>query len=133
MTGSLRQSPDTPPPWPPYHPVMHDQPPRHLHLDRERGLDVEWSDGRRCHYPLAWLRRMSPSADARELRREIESNPLTVLPSGGDSGPLRAESIEPVGTYAIRLRFSDGHASGIYSWQYLREIEPPDATKGSDS
>lgn len=108
-----------------YHPRMPDAPPRHLHLDRERGLDVEWADGRRCHYPLAWLRRMSPSADARELRREIESNPLTVLPSGGDAGPLRAEAIEPVGTYAIRLRFSDGHASGIYSWSYLREIEPP--------
>lgn len=104
---------------------MDDQPPRHLHLDRERGLDVEWPDGRRTHYPVAWLRRMSPSADARELRKEIESNPLTVLPSsGGGGGPLRADAIEPVGNYAIRLRFSDGHASGIYSWRYLREIDP---------
>jgi DUF971 family protein len=67
---------------------------------------------------------MSPSADSKELRKELESNPLAVLPSGPSSGPLRAEAIEPVGNYAIRLRFSDGHASGIYSWRYLREIEP---------
>lgn len=104
--------------------TMDDLPPRHLHLERDRGLDVEWTDGRRIHYPIAWLRRMSPSADARELRKEMDANPLTVLPASAASGPLTATAIEPVGNYAIRIRFSDGHASGIYSWQYLREIEP---------
>lgn len=99
-------------------------PPRHLHLDRARGLTIEWPDGRSVFYPVAWLRRMSPSADARELRKELDQNPLAVLPSGGDVGPLRAEGIEAVGNYAIRIRFSDGHASGIYSWTYLRGIEP---------
>jgi len=103
---------------------MDDRPPRHLHLDRERGLDVEWSDGRRIHYPIPWLRRMSPSADARELREELASNPLAVLPSSGSDARITATGIEPVGNYAIRIRFSDGHASGIYSWSYLREIEP---------
>ena len=104
--------------------MMDDLPPRHLHLERDRGLDVEWTDGRRIHYPITWLRRMSPSADARELRKELDANPLAVLPTSAASGPLTATSIEPVGNYAIRIRFSDGHASGIYSWQYLREIEP---------
>ena len=101
-----------------------DPPPRHLHLDRARGLTIEWPDDRTVFYPVGWLRRMSPSADARELRKELDRNPLTVLPSGGDAGPLRAEGIEPVGNYAIRIRFSDGHASGISSWSYLRSIEP---------
>ncbi|MCP4067565.1 MAG: DUF971 domain-containing protein, partial [Phycisphaeraceae bacterium] len=36
---------------------------------------------------------------------------------------------EPVGNYAIRIRFSDGHSSGIYAWSYLRSIEPD--TEGS--
>lgn len=113
--------------------AMDDQPPRHLHLERDRGLDVEWTDGRRIHYPIAWLRRMSPSADARELRKEMNANPLTVLPASAASGPLTATAIEPVGNYAIRIRFSDGHSSGIYSWQYLREIEPGrDQDPGSD-
>ena len=81
---------------------------------------MEWPDGRRVHYPIAWLRRMSPSADSKELRKELDSNPLAVLPTSRATGPLRAESIEAVGNYAIRLRFSDGHAAGIYSWRYLR-------------
>jgi DUF971 family protein len=67
---------------------------------------------------------MSPSADARELRKEIDRNPLTVLPAGGATGVLRAEQIEPVGNYAIRIHFNDGHRTGLYSWKYLREIEP---------
>jgi DUF971 family protein len=66
---------------------------------------------------------MSPSADARELRKEIARNPLTVLPGGGPDR-LRAERIEPVGNYAIRIHFNDGHRTGLYSWKYLRTIEP---------
>jgi len=107
-----------------------DQPvikPRKLDLDRERGLTVTWSDGRVSIYPIAYLRKMSPSADARELRENLERNPLTVLPatavSSGDQ-PLRAHSAELVGNYAVRLRFSDGHDTGIYSWAYLRQIDP---------
>ena len=73
---------------------------------------------------------MSPSADAKALREAIAANPLTVLPASRSSGPLVAESAELVGRYAIRIRFSDGHDTGIYSWRYLREIDP-DAPKAS--
>jgi DUF971 family protein len=98
-------------------------PPRRLHLDRSRGLEIEWADGARSFFPTAYLRRMSPSADARHLREELARNPLTVLPSGGDA-PLEATSAELVGQYAVRIGFSDGHSTGIYSWAYLREIDP---------
>lgn len=101
-----------------------DERPVHLELDRAKGLHVTWADGVRSFYPVAHLRRQSPSADARELREQLVSNPLTVLPSSGDAGPLRAESIELVGHYACRIRFSDGHDTGIYSWRYLRSIAP---------
>ena len=69
---------------------------------------------------------MSPAADAKQLREEMQSNPLTVLPSsmGDASGPIAAVSAELVGNYAIRIVFSDGHRTGIYSWGYLREIDP---------
>ena len=98
--------------------------PVHLDLDRDKAMTVEWSDGRRSVYPIDYLRKMSPSADARQLREEIEHNPLTVLPASTGSGPITAESAEFVGNYAIRIRFSDGHDTGIYSWRYLREIDP---------
>ncbi len=103
--------------------------PANLDLVKDQGLTIEWADGSRSYYPIAYLRKMSPSAEARKLREELAQNPLAVLPSspkrgGAGSGPLSATSAELVGHYAIRIRFSDGHDTGIYSWQYLREIDP---------
>ncbi len=99
--------------------------PRKIDVKKDRGLTVEWDDGSVAFYPVAYLRRMSPSAEMRELREEQERNPLTVLPAGPRrAGPLVVEDAELVGNYAIRLRFSDGHHTGIYSWEYLRSIEP---------
>ena len=67
---------------------------------------------------------MSPSAEQRELRKEMATNPLTVLPSGSGNTnePLTAINAEFVGSYALRIVFSDGHDTGIYSWAYLREL-----------
>ncbi len=99
--------------------------PRHLELKKDRGLTITWADGTESFYPVAYLRRMSPSADARELRKEMAANPLTVLPaSSGTTGPLTATNVAMVGRYAVRITFSDGHDTGLYSWDYLREIDP---------
>ncbi len=99
--------------------------PRNIDLDREKGLTIEWDDGVTSFYPVALLRRLSPSAEQRELRKEMKRNPLTVLPSGGSpTGPLTATNAELVGNYAVRITFSDGHHTGIFSWAYLREIDP---------
>lgn len=106
--------------------------PTRLDLKKDRGLTVEWPDGTTSYFPVAYLRRMSPSADMRQLRDEMARNPLTVIPGGGRTpGPLVAESAELVGNYAIKIRFSDGHDSGIFSWRYLREIDP-EAPKAGD-
>lgn len=101
--------------------------PTQLDLKKDRGLTVSWEDGTTSYFSVAFLRKMSPSAEARALREEMEKNPLAVLPSSGGGGTgegLIAQSAELVGNYAIRIRFSDGHDTGIYSWQYLREIDP---------
>ena len=105
--------------------------PKHMDLKKDTALTIRWSDGRVSIYPIAYLRKWSPSAEAKELRKEMARNPLTVLPASagqtggaGGAGPLTAEGIEMVGNYAVRLRFSDGHDTGIYSWAYLREIDP---------
>lgn len=99
--------------------------PVRLDLKKDRGLTVEWADGTTSYYSIAYLRRWSPSAEAREQRKALEKNPLTVLPSrGGGGGPLTALGAEMVGNYAIRIRFSDGHDTGLYTWSYLREIDP---------
>ncbi|MAY74802.1 MAG: hypothetical protein CMJ31_08850 [Phycisphaerae bacterium] len=100
-----------------------------IDLKKDRGLTVQWPDGTGSYYTIAYLRRMSPSADMRELRRARARNPLTVMPGGGGSGSgsggeIVATDAELVGNYAIRIVFSDGHATGIYSWDYLRQIDP---------
>ncbi len=101
------------------------QPPRHIDLKKEEGLRIEWADGSTSFYPIAHLRRLSPSAEARELREQQQKNPLTVLPSSAASPePLTAVDAELVGNYALRITFSDGHRTGIYTWDYLREIDP---------
>ncbi|MDZ4829375.1 MAG: DUF971 domain-containing protein [Phycisphaerae bacterium] len=100
-----------------------DDVPKHVSLERERGLTVEWQDGKRSFFPVAYLRANSPSADARTLREKLAANPLTVLPSSRSKGPLIALDAELVGRYAVRIRFSDGHDTGIFSWRYLREID----------
>ena len=105
--------------------------PEHLDLKKDTGLTIRWSDGRESFYPIAYLRRMSPSAEMRELRKSQKTNPLTVLPSApsADGGSIAAIDAQMVGNYALKIVFSDGHDTGIYSWAYLREIDPSTATK----
>lgn len=100
--------------------------PLHLDLKRDRALTITWSDGRRSEYPIALLRRLSPAADAKALRESQQHNPLTVLPPSvaAHTGPITAESAELVGRYALRITFSDGHHTGLYAWDYLRQIDP---------
>ncbi len=112
--------------------------PSRLDLKKDRGLTIEWEDASTSYYTIAYLRRMSPSADMRQLREQIAKNPLTVLPSGKSGGQawggtLTALHAELVGNYALKIRFSDGHDTGIYTWEYLREIDPeaPKASSGT--
>ncbi len=114
MSLPTQRSPELPDPTAPR--------PVRLDLDRERGLSIEWSDGVSHFLPVATLRRHSPSADQRELRAAMARNPFTVLPASKGDGPLRAVAVEPMGHYAVRIRFSDGHDTGIYTWRYLREL-----------
>lgn len=102
---------------------MPDPVPTKLHLRKTEGLDVEWSDGRHDFFSLSELRTNCPCATCREHRRteQQRKSRLTILP-GNFGGALVVTQAEPVGHYALRLHFSDGHASGIYSWAYLRSL-----------
>jgi len=96
-------------------------------------MTVECSDGTTSHYGVAYLRKMSPSAEQRQLREQMARNPLTVLPASAVSGsdaPLTAVRAELVGNYAVRIVFSDGHDTGIYSWDYLQRLDGGSGTGG---
>jgi DUF971 family protein len=98
--------------------------PRNVHLDKARHLQVTWSDGTETTFPLTFLRTSCPCAACREHRSAELKRPtgLTILPGNFTAESLRAVAVEPVGNYAIRIEWSDGHSSGIYSWQFLREL-----------
>jgi len=105
-------------------PNMQADPPKHIDVDKARGLTLTWADDVSSFYPVDYLRANSPSADVKTLKEEMQRNPLTVLPdSFASDAPLTITDAELVGNYALRLKFSDGHSTGIYSWVYLREID----------
>ena len=78
----------------------------------ETALKVRWTDGHESHYGWAALRLSCPCAACREAP-----------PSQPDSR-LKALEILPVGRYALHIRWSDGHTTGIYSFEFLRSLCP---------
>ena len=77
-------------------------------------LEVQW-DHERHELPAELLRVYSPSAEVRG-----HSSDQRTLQTGKKNVGIRL--IEPVGNYAIRIGFDDGHDSGIYAWAYLHEL-----------
>src|SRR5262245_25184366 len=80
-----------------------------------RILEIAFSDGRTFRLPCEFLRVHSPSAEVRGHGPGQE-----VLQTGKRMVTITA--IESVGNYALQFRFSDGHDSGIYAWEYLHAL-----------
>jgi DUF971 family protein len=95
--------------------------PVHFDVKKEKGLYIDWSDDSSSFLPCELLRKMSPSADSKATRDDLDQNPLAILPTS-NSGPITIEDAQLVGNYAIRFTFSDGHSAGIYTWEYLRSL-----------
>ncbi|MDK4700827.1 DUF971 domain-containing protein [Rhizobium sp. CNPSo 4062] len=88
--------------------------PLELKLEPERRtLAITWEGGDTSLIPASVLRRHSRSAQA--VRASLDGRE-------GAFENVTVAGIEPIGSYAVRLVFSDGHDRGIYPWQYLREI-----------
>jgi DUF971 family protein len=82
---------------------------------KSRILEIAFSDGRTFRLPYEFLRVYSPSAEVRGHGPGQE-----VLQVGKRNVEIRG--LEPVGSYAVQPQFSDGHNTGIYSWEYLYEL-----------
>ena len=80
-----------------------------------RVLEVQYADGAEFRLPFEFLRVYSPSAEV-----QGHGSGQEVLQTGKREVGIVA--VEPVGNYAIKPIFSDGHESGLYSWQYLYEL-----------
>jgi DUF971 family protein len=78
-------------------------------------LIVTFEDGSEFQYTCEYLRVHSPSAEVKGHGPGQET-----LQTGKESVGITA--IEPIGRYAVRLKFDDGHDTGLYTWDYLREL-----------
>lgn len=93
-----------------------------VHVSSGAGVDVTWEDGHESHYDFAYLREQCPCAvciDERQHPRAGAGSPALPL-----FKPRGARAASAVGNYAVQFDFSDGHSTGIYTYEYLREICP---------
>ncbi len=86
-------------------------------------LRIVWSDGQVREYAIRELRDKCPCATCRE-QRSAPPPPVTALPilSLAEAAPLRIAAMNPVGHYAYSIDFSDGHDTGIFTLESLREM-----------
>ncbi len=101
--------------------------PVEIDLNRRQALRIRWSDGLEAAIPLPALRRACPCATCRaEREREqaaASTNPLRVVQGVRDvTDVVTAESAELVGSYALRIRWRDGHDTGIFEYATLRAL-----------
>lgn len=90
--------------------------PTEIRLSRaERRLEVDFDDGATVAIPAELLRVESPSA---EVQGHSPSQKITVA----GKRDVAVTAVEPVGNYAVRLVFDDGHDTGIYTWTYLYRL-----------
>ena len=73
---------------------------------QSRCLEIVFEDGSTCRLPFGYLRAHSPAAGEHPR----------------DPGEVTVTGVEPVGNYAVRLVFSDGHDSGLYTWDTLYQL-----------
>jgi DUF971 family protein len=101
--------------------------PEHIAISKSKGIGIDWKDGHHSQYPLIYLRDRCPCASCtgthgtppRQPQAETPASPFPMFQPA-----LKIVNAEPVGRYAIRIHWSDGHNSGIYSFDLFREICP---------
>jgi DUF971 family protein len=103
-----------------------------VHVSTGEGVDIVWSDGHASHYDFPYLRDQCPCANCNDERDRKEQQEAKGIQS--DVLPMykpkaRANSAAAVGNYAMQFEFNDSHASGIYSFAFLRGICPCEACR----
>lgn len=94
-----------------------------IHVKSGAGVDISWADGHSSHFEFPFLRDQCPCATCNDERAKKESLGMptsAVLPMFKPKA--KAQSATQVGSYAIQINFTDGHNTGIYSYEYLRTL-----------
>lgn len=84
-------------------------------LQKTRVLEITFDDGKQFNLPCEYLRVYSPSAEV----RGHHGQPGKLVT---DKQNVNIIGVDPIGNYAVKLIFDDGHSSGIYSWETLYDL-----------
>ena len=104
--------------------------PAHIAISKSRGMKVDWTDGHKSEFNVAYLRDNCPCASCTgseggspqrtSYSQQVpDANPFKMY-----QPTIKMLSVTEVGTYAVRIDWSDGHNTGIYSFRHLRQICP---------
>lgn len=97
--------------------------PTHLELVAPDTLQIDWSDGQTRHYTVRHLRENCPCATCNEKRKAPPPPPTQLsIVMQAETEPLRITHMSPKGRYAYAIHFSDGHNTGLYTLEELREL-----------
>lgn len=96
--------------------------PTKLERTGENQLLITWSDGERRQYGCRELRNACPCATCREKATHQEPVGLLPILTPQEAQPLKIAGMQPVGSYAYAIGFSDGHDTGIYSMELLKSL-----------
>lgn len=94
--------------------------PEHIAVSKSKGIQIDWKDGHRSNYDLRSLRDNCPCATCTGVHGGAGTAPSSPLQLYQPA--LKMLSVEPVGNYAVQIKWNDGHNSGIYSFDHLRRI-----------
>ena len=91
------------------------------------GVEIDWKDGHHSAWTFAWLRNACPARRAMRSAKRRAGRPGVAKPKEQTllvmyEAPVKPVEVTPVGKYALKFKWSDGHESGIYSWEYLRRV-----------
>lgn len=99
--------------------------PEHIAVSKSKGVKISWRDGHASEYSLRYLRDRCPCATCTEAHgARPAASPPAAAPFPMYQPALRISSLEPAGLYALVIQWSDGHRSGIYSYDHLRAVCP---------
>jgi DUF971 family protein len=100
--------------------------PEHIAISKSRGIKIDWKDDHHSEYPLGYLRDECPCATCTGAHGTEPQKSNYSAPSAFQmyKPVLKMLAVEPVGQYAIRIEWSDGHNTGIYSFDHFRKICP---------
>jgi DUF971 family protein len=105
--------------------------PKSVKVKEKKDLNIIWEDETESYISLKYLRDQCPCASCKGetvlLKTFRPPKPTVITPE-----MYQVKNIEIVGGYAIQITWDDGHNTGIYSWDYLQELNKGQSTEGGD-